>query len=94
MIVLMSIPLAMVLFLMVRHAGPIRPVATAFTGALALASLASAGLTLFHGLDATIMVLVWHMGTVALIVAVLSLSGRRLFSWLTPRRRADVIQPS
>jgi hypothetical protein len=77
-----SIPVCGVLLVMLRHAGPIRPRLTAALGALSAAALASAGLTLFHELDATVMVLIWHAGTVTLLTAAALLSGRRLFALL------------
>ncbi len=84
-IVLSSVPLGGLLFFMVRHAGPIRPLSTALTGALAVASLSSAALDLFHGLDAAIMIFVWHVGSVALVVAVLGQVGRAALIRATPR---------
>src|SRR5207244_481484 len=42
-----SLPLGALLFLMVRHAAPVRPVATALVGGLALAAAAEGGLTLY-----------------------------------------------
>jgi hypothetical protein len=68
-IVAMSVPIVGLLAWMLRPAASHRPVLTIAYGTLAAAGLASAGLSLFHGLDATIMVLVWHGGTGALLVA-------------------------
>jgi len=79
-IVLTSIPLSGLLYAMVRHGASIRPWATALTGALAVASLASAALDLFHGLSAAVMVLVWHLGSVALVVLVFGAIGRHRFA--------------
>jgi hypothetical protein len=38
---------------------------------------------LFHDLDATVMILVWNLGTAALITALGALFGRRM--WLASR---------
>jgi hypothetical protein len=84
-IVLTSLPPGIILFLMVRHAGRVRPIATAFAAGLALAALAEGGLTLYHDVDATLMDIVIHAVAVAVVVG-LSLSGARgLFRLLGPR---------
>jgi len=66
-IVLVSLLLGVPMLLLVRHGLPVRPAATAAIGGLAVASLASAGLELFHHLDTRIMVLVWHSGAIVLV---------------------------
>jgi hypothetical protein len=65
---------------MLRHAAPVRPALTAMIGSLSMAALVSAGLQLFHYLDAAIMVLVWHLGPVSVVVGVFTLANRRIFS--------------
>jgi hypothetical protein len=85
-IVATSIPLGLGLLLMVRHAGPVRPTLTTTTGALAVAALAASGLSLYHHVDAAIMVLIWHVGTIAIVVAVGHFTGPRLLRWIGPRR--------
>jgi hypothetical protein len=51
-------------------------------GALAVAAITSSALALFHDLDATVMILVWNLGTAALITVLGALFGRRMFRWL------------
>ncbi|MBR0679394.1 DUF1109 domain-containing protein [Roseomonas eburnea] len=75
-IVLMGVPLALSLVWMLRHAGPIRPVPVAALGGLAGAALSAVGLSIFHHLDAALMVLAWHGGTTLLVVAGFLLAGR------------------
>ena len=60
---------------MLRHARFVRPVETAALGGLAVASLASAALELFHHSDARIMDVVWHTAAVVLIVVLFSGTG-------------------
>ena len=86
-IVLMSVLLGGPLALLLRHAALIRPVLTAATGGLAVATLASAGLELFHHLDARLMVLIWHAGSVTLVIALAASVGR-----LAHRRAPAVTQ--
>ena len=76
-IVLMGVPLAVSLVWMLRHAGPIRPVPVAALGGLAGAALSAAGLSLFHHLDAALMVLLWHGGSTLVVVIGFLLAGRR-----------------
>lgn len=71
-----SVPLIASLLIMLQHAATIRPNATVATGALAAAALASAGLTLFHDLDSSVMVLVWHGVPVTLVVLCGGIFGR------------------
>jgi hypothetical protein len=76
-----SLPLVLALSVMLRHAARIRPVETMATGALAAAALSAAGLSLFHHLDASVMILIWHIGSVTLVVTVWSLIARPVLTW-------------
>lgn len=89
-ILVMSLPLALVMALMVRHAGVIRPGPTAMLAALAAAALSSAGVSLFHGGETSLMSLLWHGGMVALLALASLAAGERLFSWIgyAPKRSA------
>jgi hypothetical protein len=78
-IVLTSIPLGGLLFWMVRFGDAARPVPTASYGVLAVAAMGAAGLSLYHHLEAAFLVLLWHIGTVALLVATGAMGNRRLF---------------
>ncbi|MBK1658940.1 NrsF family protein [Paracraurococcus ruber] len=71
-------PLTVALLLLLRHAGPVRPLPVLLLGGLASASLASAGLSLFHHLDAMLMVLIWHGSAVAVLVVLAWALGARL----------------
>jgi hypothetical protein len=86
MILLTSLPLGALLFVMVRHAGPVRPIATAAIGGLALAAVAEGGLTLYHDLDATLMDILSHLAAVAVVIALSTSGARAVFRLLSPRR--------
>ena len=90
-IVLMSLPLGLVMALMVRHAGVIRPGPTLMLAALSAAALSSAGVSLFHNGETSLMSLVWHGGVVALISLLSLAAGERLFGWIgyAPKRSLD-----
>jgi hypothetical protein len=80
-LVLTSVPLALALAVMLRYAALLRPGAVTLAGALAVAAITSSALSLLHDLDATMMILIWNLGTAALITALGSLFGRRMFMW-------------
>jgi hypothetical protein len=84
-LVLTSLPLSLVMLVMLRYAAPLRPAAVTMMGGLAVAAITATALSLFHSLDATVMVLVWNLGTAALIVTLGGVLGPRMFSWVTPR---------
>jgi hypothetical protein len=83
-IVLTSIPPAIVMVLMLRRVMPFHPVQVAAMGALAVSSLASAALSLYHPLNSASMVLLWHLGSISLVVTAASLFSRPLLrDWRT-----------
>ena len=69
--------LGIAMALMLRKAAPLAPSRTLAMGALAAAALASAGLELFHHLQTSTMVLIWHLGTVGLVTLAALPFGRR-----------------
>jgi hypothetical protein len=84
-LVLTSLPLSLAMLVMLRYAAALRPTAVVLTGSLAVAAIATTGLSLFHDLDATIMVLTWNVGTALLFIGLGSAFGRKMFSWVAPR---------
>ena len=84
-LVLTSLPLSLALLLMLRYAAPLRPTPVILTGSLAVAAVTAVALSLFHGGDATVMILMWNLGTAGLFVGLGSLFGGRMFSWVAPR---------
>lgn len=86
-ITLISVPLGLVLLLMVRHAGVVRPGPTAMLTAISAAALSSAGVDVFHAGETALMVLLWHAGAVLLLSVVSWLSGSQLFAWIGYARR-------
>jgi hypothetical protein len=87
-ILVMCLPLGLVMVLMVRHAGVVRPAPTAMLAALSAAALSSAGVSLFHNGETSLMSLMWHGGVVALLSLACLATGERLFAWIgyAPRR--------
>jgi hypothetical protein len=79
-----SVPLSLVLLVMLRHAARLYPTTVAVMGGLASAGIAATALSLFHELDATVMVLVWNLGAAVLIVALGGIFGRSLFNFTSP----------
>jgi hypothetical protein len=84
-LVLTSLPLSLALLMMLRHAAPLRPTAAIVTGSLAVAAITVTALSLFHNLDATVMILAWNLGSAVLIVGLGRMLRGRMFSWVAPR---------
>ena len=74
----MGIPLMLVMLVMIRHAGPIRPIQSMVCAGLGAAALSATGLSLFHDLDASWLVLIWHGSALLTILALSALSGMLL----------------
>src|SRR6266851_260907 len=78
---LTSVPLSLAIFVMLRHAAPLRPSVVALTGSLAVAAITASALSLFHEFDATVMILMWNVGAAALLFGLGALLGRKMFAW-------------
>ena len=84
-LVLTSLPLSLTMLVMLRYATPLRPTAVILMGSLAVAAITATALSLFHVMDATVMILMWNVGTAALFVGLGGMFGRRMFRWVAPR---------
>lgn len=88
-ITLTSIPLGLVLLLMVRHGGVVRPGRTALMVMLSAAAIAASTVSLIHdGRESSLMVLLWHVGAVLGLSLLSLLCSRRMFAWVGYARRA------
>ncbi|WP_244483513.1 DUF1109 domain-containing protein [Mesorhizobium sp. 1M-11] len=72
---------ALTMVVMLRRGAPIAPRLTVILGALAAAALGNVGLRLFHPQDASLMVLVWQFGSVALLSLLAGWGGRQILAW-------------
>lgn len=81
-IALVGIPLGVAQIWFLRHAGQIRPTLTALLSAVGCAGLTAAAVSLIHRGETALMVLCWHVGMVALLALVASMSARRVFAWM------------
>jgi len=79
-----GLPLTLGLLWMTRHAAWIRPAPVAGLAGLAAAALASVGLSLVHHLDAAAMVLIWHGGSVLLMMLLARHWGARALRRMRP----------
>lgn len=80
-----SVPLSIVMVAMLRYAALLRSLEVSASAGLAVAAITSFALSLFHSLDATIMILVWNIGVAMLIAAMASIFGPLLFTWTAAR---------
>lgn len=83
MLLMAAVPAAAML-VMLRRGAPLAPRATLFLGALATAAVVAFGLRFFHDSDASILVLVWHMGLAAILSLAAGLAGPRVLGWPVP----------
>jgi hypothetical protein len=72
---------AAVILIMLRQAVPLHPRVTLAVAALAVASIANFGLQFAHVGDASIMVLVWHLGAAAILAALGGCLGQYVLGW-------------
>jgi hypothetical protein len=84
-ILLVSVVPGALMLKMIRQGAPIAPIATTALAALAAGALGATALRLFHAQDASLMVLVWQFGSVALLAGLGALTGRQLLRWPPPR---------
>lgn len=84
-LLLTSVPLAIAMLAMLRYAALLRATEVSAMGGLAVAALTSFALSLFHNLDATVMILVWNLGSAAVLAALAVLFGKSTFAWIAAR---------
>lgn len=75
---------AIAIFMMLRRGAPLYPRLTLMLAAVAVAAIGNFGLQIFHFRDASIMVLVWHVGNVLLLSLIAGALGDRLLVWRRP----------
>jgi hypothetical protein len=80
-IVLVGAVPAIAMAVMLRRGAPLSPHTTTALGGLAAAGLGNFGLRLFHSQDASLMVLVWQVGTVFVLTAMAAWAGHYLLNW-------------
>ncbi|MCI0350727.1 MAG: DUF1109 domain-containing protein, partial [Acidobacteriales bacterium] len=72
---------ALAIAVMLRRGAPLTPHLTAALGGLAAAGLGNFGLRFVHTQDASVMVLVWQLGSVFILSALAGWVGHLLLSW-------------
>ncbi|SIT45717.1 conserved membrane hypothetical protein [Paraburkholderia ribeironis] len=84
-LVLVSVPLTLVMFIMLRHVARLSPAPVTMTGSLAVAALTAMVLSILHPLDATTMILAWNFGVTVLFLWLNGRYGQRLLTWVAQR---------
>jgi hypothetical protein len=86
---------AVAMTLMLRKGAPLWPHTSAALGGLAAAGLGNFGLRLFHSQDASLMVLVWQMGTVIMLTILCGWAGQLFLDWrpLVAKVRRNLAAP-
>jgi hypothetical protein len=76
-IIMVSVPLALLLYVVLRRARPLQPLPVALNAALGVAALAAFVLQFFHPFDSTVIDLAMH-GAAVFVVVGLAAASRRL----------------
>lgn len=72
---------AVAMVVMLRKGAPLCPRLTLALGALAVAAVGNFGMQLFHYRDASIMILFWHLGNVAVLSLLARWLGGHVLAW-------------
>jgi len=81
---LVGIVPAIAMVAMLRRGAPLFPRVTLAMAGLAVGALAQAGMQVYHVGDISLMVLVWHLGSVAVLTALAGWVGRWVLRWPSP----------
>lgn len=84
-LVLSGFPLSLVMLVMLRYTARLHPTAAILMGSLAVAAMTATALALFHVIDASMMILMWNLGTAALFVGLGAVFGGGMLRKLAPR---------
>ena len=84
-LVMVSLPLAIAILAMLRHAALLRPALATLTAGLSVSAITATAMSLIHNPDASIMVLAWNLGTVAAIIGASGTIGRRFMGLAVAR---------
>ena len=88
-LLLTSVPLALVLMVMLRYAAPLRPGPATLCGGLAVAAIAATALSIIHDHDASALALFWNVGTAAAIAGLGSLFGRGMLGFMASHVKSE-----
>jgi hypothetical protein len=66
---------------MLRRGAPLAPRITLALAGLAVAAVVNLAMLLFHVGDVSFMVLVWHVGVVAIFASLAGWAGPRILTW-------------
>jgi hypothetical protein len=72
---------AVAMVVMLRRGAPLHPRLSLMLGALAVAAIGNFGMQFFHFRDASIMMLVWHLGNVAILSALAGCIAHQVLGW-------------
>jgi hypothetical protein len=84
-LLLTSAPLSIAMLVMLRYAALLRAAEVSLMGGLAVAAMTSFALSLFHDLDATMMILIWNLGSAVILATLVAVFGNSIFAWMAAR---------
>jgi hypothetical protein len=80
-LLLTSLPLSIAMLVMLRYAALLQATEVSLMGGLAVAAITSFALSLFHNLDATMMILIWNLGSAIILATLGTVFGNSMFAW-------------
>ncbi|RQS87979.1 NrsF family protein [Burkholderia contaminans] len=81
-LVLTGVPLSLTLLIMLRHVARLAPAPVAMAASVAVSATTAVALSLYHPLDATMMILAWNVGLTTVLLIASASYGSRLFRWV------------
>jgi len=84
-LLLTSAPLSVAMLVMLRYSARLRSTEVSLAGGLAVAAVTSFALSLFHNLDATLMILLWNLGSAVILASLSAVFGKSMFAWTAAR---------
>jgi hypothetical protein len=84
-LLLTSAPLSIAMLVMLRYSARLRSTEVSLMGGLAVAAVTSFALSLFHNLDATLMILLWNLGSAVILASLSAIFGKSMFAWAAAR---------
>jgi hypothetical protein len=84
-LVFTSVPLTIALGVMLRYAALLRAGPVVLLGGLAVAAITATAVSLLHNHNASAIILVWNLGTAALMAGAAGVFGRRMLGWFAAR---------
>ena len=82
-VLITSLPLSLSIFAMLRNGAVLTPNPVTLTASLAVGAMSATAISLFHQLDASVLVLLWNFGLAGVLMAIGTFFGHRVLAGKT-----------